>query len=333
MQSIIIKKSAWTKLESLPKYQQYNTLFDNKSKLLVAIPPAIQVNPKKVDIIFIYLFSKNTWRQYKIQQTTSTKLRIVYPAAINRNKIYLISDLEELVILELIKDTNQCTIQFIKNTKLCLLNTNSYSSTIIQNQLYYKINNHFIKHNINTNKHQILPNSTIQHFGYNSLIHIQNKLILFGYINYQNPSIQQYDIRENFWEEKMAVNLPNEMKFISITSILNEQMILIIATDDYDKCCLFTYDIQTHIIKKITINLPEYPTEMFAIHDKTKDALVTKTWIKNNFKELPLCLEAMINKYYINEMIHLFNINGQHYQLNLFHILHKNYISIVQSVR
>ena len=116
MQSKIIKKSLWTTLKSIPQSDNY-TSFEKKSKLLVSIPRAIQLNHKKADVILLYKFSNNSWRKYKIQPTIDT-----------------ISDMEELIMLELIKHTNQCTTQSIKNAKLRLLEigTTSYSSTIIQ---------------------------------------------------------------------------------------------------------------------------------------------------------------------------------------------------------
>ena len=136
-----MKKSSWTTLKSIPQSDNY-TLFEKKSKLLVSIPRAIQLNHKKADVILVYKFSNNSWKKYKIQPTIDTKPRIVYPAAINGNKIYLISDMEELIMLELIKHTNQCTTQSIKNAKLGLLEigTTSYSSTIIQDVFYYVSN-------------------------------------------------------------------------------------------------------------------------------------------------------------------------------------------------
>lgn len=321
MQSKIIKKSLWTTLKSIPQSDNY-TLFEKKSKLLVSIPRAIQLNHKKADVILVYKFSNNSWKKYKIQPTIDTKPRIVYPAAINGNKIYLISDMEELIMLELIKHTNQCTTQSIKNAKLGLLEigTTSYSSTIIQDVFYYVSNRRFVKYNINTKKQQSLPKPSIQTFCYNCFIHIQNKLMLFGEIDYQTSSIQQYDIKNNRWK-LLPIKLPNKIKFISSATILNEQMVLIIATADDKHCFLAAYEIQTNIIQKITISLPEFPSQIFAIHDKKKDALITNRWIQKNFEKIPICLTAVISNYYINEMIHLIDMNGRHYQIDTFQIV------------
>mgnify|MGYP005745817051 FL=1 len=161
----------------------------------------------------------------------------------------------------------------------------------------------------------------MQHIESKSIIPVKNKLILFSQIDWVILSIQQYNIENNHWK-LLPVKSSYNIRIISATTILHQQMILIIAKDNPFHYFLAVYEIQSKTLKRKAINLPQPCTNLFAVNDKNKDILITKTWIKNQFKKrIPECIEAMITKYYINEMIHIIDNNNRHYQLDVIQIL------------
>ena len=310
----------WTKLKSIPTYSMFHVSYDKESQSLIAIPIFMDA------VIFKYSFSKDLWEEYTIQPINQTLITVKILATIKDNKIYLISQNEQLVVLELMKHTNRCTIQFIQNPNFLknlfkLPSRAYYATTSIQDEFYYISNKHFIKYNIKTNKHQILRNSSMQHTDRKSIIPVKNKLILFCQIDWVILSIQQYNIKNNHWK-LLPVKSSYNIRIILATTILRQQMILIVAQDSPLHYFLAVYEIQSKTLTRKAINLPQPCTNLFAVNDKNKDILITKTWIQNQFKkQIPACIEAMITKYYINEMIHIIGNNNRHYQLDVIQIL------------
>jgi len=305
---------SWNKLHSLQpyllQYLWFATLFDRKCKSLVFIPQTIRPIKK----IYKYSFLMKSLQTCQIQH------EILYPITINKNKIYTICGKNKLKIIEIFNDN--CKIEYLKNLYAINKFKDPHSSfIIIQKQMYCITDSHFIKYNIKTKKHQILPNSSIRNW-FDASLKVKNNLILFGRIDHKTPSIQQYDISNNYWEI-LPVKLPTKINFISTTSILNEQMILILATDI--DLCFFIYEVKTQIFKKLNIKLPKYIrmcNQIFAMNDKKRDISIVNGWIANNSNNLPVALQLMISSYYINEFIHLMNPRtGDHYNIDVFHIL------------
>ena len=321
--------SLWTKLKSIPSnttQHPIEILFEKKSKSLIVTPYVFDINPKAENIIFKYSFSMNSWMTYKIE---TTHIKSLIPATIHQNKMYSICNLDEIAILDMdhtyqsYNNSTTCTMKFIENATSVITSIIPYTSYFMINDHFYCISNsHFSKYNINTKKHQILPHSSIRNWFGASLTQVKNNLILFGRIDHKTPSIQQYDISNNCWEI-LPVKLPTKINFISTTSILNEQMILTFATD-IDRC-FFIYEVKTRIFKKLNIKLPKYIrmcNQIFAMNDKKRDISIVNGWIANNSNNLPVALQLMISRYYINEFIHLMNPRtGDHYNIDVFHIL------------
>ena len=307
---------SWNKLHSLQpyliQYLWFATLFDRKCKSLVFIPQTIRPIKK----IYKYSFLMKSLQTCQIQH------EILYPITINKNKIYTICGKNKLKIIEIFNDN--CKIEYLKNLYAVNKFKDPHSSfIIIQKQMYCITDSHFIKYNIKTKKHQILPNSSIRNWFGASLTQVKNNLILFGRIDHKTPSIQQYDISNNCWEI-LPVKLSTEINFISTTSILNEQMILILATDI--DLCFFIYEVKTQIFKKLNIKLPKYIrmcNQIFAMNDKKRDISIVNGWIKNEYQNryIPVCLKEIIHHYYINESIHATSKIGDLYQIDVFDIL------------
>ena len=55
-------------------------------------------------------------------------------------------------------------------------------------------------------------------------------------------------------------------------------------------------------------------------NDEKEDILLTYGWIRNEYKDTPVCLQRLIKKYYVKEMVHLFNSN-EHYKIDATQIL------------
>ena len=320
--------SLWTKLKSIPSnttQHPIEILFEKKSKSLIVTPYVFDINPKIENIIFKYSFSMNSWMTYKIE---TTHMKSLIPATIHQNKMYSICNMDEIAILDMdhtyqsYNNSTTCTMKFIENATSVITSIIPYTSYFMINDHFYCISNsHFSKYNINTKKHQILPHSSIRNW-FDASLKVKNNLILFGRIDHKTPSIQQYDISNNYWEI-LPVKLPTKINFISTTSILNEQMILILATDI--DLCFFIYEVKTQIFKKLNIKLPKYIrmcNQIFAMNDKKRDISIVNGWIANNSNNLPVALQLMISSYYINEFIHLMNPRtGDHYNIDVFHIL------------
>ena len=306
----------WTKVRSIKdfftdKQQKFATLFDRKYKSLVFIPYSVGSAKK----ICKYSFPTGS------VTTTQIQHGFVYPTTINENKIYTIWGKNNLMIVEITNNETRFTSKFLTNLYALGLFKDPYSSfKIIQDQIYCITANHFIKYNVNTRKHQVLPNSSILNYFGASLTQVKNKLILFGKIDHKTPSIQQYDIINNYWEI-LPVKLPKEIRFMSTTTILNQQMILILGID-IDPY-IFIYEIKTNIFKKSDIKLPKKCNQIFAMNDKKRDNLIAEAWFRKECQNLyiPLCLKRTICKYYINEIIHSTNTVGNLHKIDVFVIL------------
>ena len=339
----------WTKLKPIPSKSitpYYQILFEKKSNALIALPYFFSVNPEAQNTLFKYSFTMNSWKTYQIQTTNATNVihrseymkifdhskdtRILFPASIHQNKIFIIcnNNMNEIAMLEMnhtyqtYNNATTCTIKFIEYVTSMKILSIITSLNIMKDHFYCFSDTHFIKYNINTKTHQILPNPSIQNHLGPSMIQTENKLILFGKIDHKTPSIQQYDIINNYWEI-LPVKLPKEIRFISTTTILNQQIILIfgININPY----IFIYEIKTNTFKKSNIKLPnciKRCNQIFAINDEKHDNFVANAWINKNSINIPLTLHLIITQYYTNEIIHLINPKtGDHYNIDVIHIL------------
>ena len=111
--------SNWKKLTHFqPDYHpHYTILFQKESKSLIAVPHSIPIDIKtKSDyIIYKYVFSSNSWKQYDIEQLTeSNEKRRIYPKAINKGYIYANTHKHEIAMITLINETNKYKIKIIR---------------------------------------------------------------------------------------------------------------------------------------------------------------------------------------------------------------------------
>lgn len=325
----------WTKLKNLPYkthcYHQYRILFQRATKSLVFVPHEISNNNKTEYVIYKYLFSKNSWKKYEIQTTkTWNGSRLIYPGAINENKIYSYTDKHEIIMLQLIDNTNKYTFNIIKNIKE-IDGLHPYGTSIFVNDDFHYIANKHIKFNINSQILEIVPGSSVSQIqNGKGLTRIKDKLILFRVTNniYIHRNIYEYDIKKQSWQT-LSTSLPMALWILSCATILNGQIILISGIDynqDDESNNIYIYEVKRKVIKKSNVKFTsEHENQIFTINDEKKDMLLTHGWIRIQCQSfnvhLPECLFRMINSYCINEFVHTINTIGHHYKINILEIL------------
>lgn len=321
--------SNWKKLTHFqPDYHpHYTILFQKESKSLIAVPHSIPIDIKtKSDyIIYKYVFSSNSWKQYDIEQLTeSNEKRRIYPKAINKGYIYANTHKHEIAMITLINETNKYKIKIIR--KMNKTKQYAYGKSIIIKDEYHYISRNHNKYNLNTQKFTINPIPTKGIYFPTTLLHVQRKLMSFVQ-NLQDNSYYcyEYDIKTND-SQYYPIKLPNNNYCISCTSILNGQMILISATNrsKHDQCKIYIYEVKTKIIKKSKIKFPsKYYQYIFAINDKKKNGLLTYGWINSQYRNtyIPTCLKALIQKFCVNEILHTINRDNKHYKIDVLEII------------
>ena len=339
--------SLWKKLPCIPhKVNSENkAFFDRKSKLFVVLPHIIgdvDVFDRIEEALWKYSFLRNKWERYTIQLTmeqsfdfTPLIIPLLNPVGINSdgNKMYFCSDSNEVVILQLMSDTNVCKLKVIKDleVKCGISSACLFGSGVMVGDEFHIIYEQHVKYNINTEKFQILGDLPKKRICYGGLINMENKLWLFGGYDYELSAfdtVYEYDIVNNHWK-CVAVKLPHAIKFVSCASILNGQMILVFGVSQSDDRTpverfdhIFIYEVATKIIKKSRIILPEWGSQIFAISDEKKNSILIRCWIEEQWCNFPEDLIKLIFDYYIYEVIHLLsNKNGSHYEIDVFEIL------------
>ena len=310
--------SLWTKLEPIPFISHcfgYRILFQRKTKSLVAI-----LSNMNTDLIYKYLFASNSWRKYELQPPKKlNQPNLVLDGAINGDTIYSYTNKHQIAIIKLINETNKYKLQIIKKVDKNQQLEPWGTAIIIADELHY-INNGHLKYNINTRECNTLTNKVIPYAAV-GLTKVKNKLLLFGG---RKDFVREYDIKNNHWKS-LPIELFNTMHVRSCTTILNEQMILISLADQHGIFKIYIYEVKTKIIKKSCIKMPyainRNPCcDIFAINDEKEDILLTYGWIRNEYKDTPVCLQRLIKKYYVKEIVHLFNSN-EHYKIDATQIL------------
>ena len=105
-----LKLPLWITLAPLPvftqshRYKMYLT-FKSDCKSLIALPNILRKDSKVV--MYKYCFGSDYWQKYEVEVPKRLyDQRILLPGAINRNKIYSLTNKSEIVMFELINETN-----------------------------------------------------------------------------------------------------------------------------------------------------------------------------------------------------------------------------------
>ena len=72
-------------------------------------------NDAKV-VLYKYCFCSDYWEKYEVQVSKGLHgERILFAGAVNGNKIYLLTNKSEIIMFELVNETNKCNLKIIKN--------------------------------------------------------------------------------------------------------------------------------------------------------------------------------------------------------------------------
>ena len=327
-----LKLPLWITLAPLPvftqshRYKMYLT-FKSDCKSLIALPNILRKDSKVV--MYKYCFGSDYWQKYEVEVPKRLyDQRILLPGAINRNKIYSLTNKSEIVMFELINEANKCNIKIIENVNENLEMCTPGAAILIKDTFRGIPINHF-KYNIKTEKLDVVVGPLHQYYRNSNLvrIRIKDKLLLFvssKYVPYL--FIQEYDIKNDFWQ-CLSNKLSKSFHIMSWTSILNGQMILISGTGQFpDKdTVILIYEIKTKRLKKSNIKFSMIGRNyLYAMNDKKMDILSINAWIKHQCRNSnirwPECLKGIVINFFIKEFVHVINSNGEHCKIDVFKI-------------
>ena len=184
----------------------------------------------------------------------------------------------------------------------------------------------------NTNKHIVYTPTTkkfdIMHdfdkmkgdfqISYHNLVQFKNKLLVFGGLDTSNKAlgtIHEYSIQHNSWNT-LDIKCPPGLSSFGATTVLKEQFVILfggekqaeIATDD-----IWIYSIQTQAFRKSKVKCPiNGQFHAFSYNDDERDERTVFGYIREFFQNIsdikfpPIYLIKIIDKYFLNEWIHLF---------------------------
>ena len=173
---------------------------------------------------------------------------------------------------------------------------------------------------------------------YHRLIQLRDKLLLFGGTTMNSHDIAeivQYDIKSNKWS-KLDRSMPVKLGLFAATAVLNGQYV--ITFGGYSQCDetddIWIYSVQDKEFRKSKIRSAITGNcQAFTINNKDKDEKAVFGYIRAEWNESeisdnlfpPRYLIRIINRYYMNEWVHLWSTNyQQHCRINVFDILSRD---------
>ena len=319
--------SSWITLASIPESNQfyrYRILFERDSKCLIAVPHIMFKNDAKV-MLYKYCFCSDYWEKYEAQVSKGLHDgRILFAGAVNGNKIYSLTNKSEIIMFELINETNKCNLKIIQNVIENYDEDVAGATIFIQDEFHYIFKKH-VKYNIKKEKFDVVVGPLHQYFHSDNSMRIKDKLLLFvSCKSVPQLIIQQYDIKNDFWQ-RLSIQLPKIFHIISCTAILNGQMVLISGYREDDKDILI-YEIKTKRLKKSNIKFSMIGRNyLYAMNDKKMDILSINAWIKHECRNSnirwPECLKGIVINFFIKEFVHVINSNCQHCKIDVFKII------------
>ena len=337
----------WIKLSGNPNQQAHDQtmVFDKKRKSVFAIlhMDETDAEPRLIE----YSFNTNSWIKYQIQAKSDTpfELRWYNPIAIDceENEIYLCNNPNQITEFK-IMDNHIAKIEKITDLNEIIIGKVFGSGIMIKNEFHIiggVLQNNHIRYNPNEQKcevlHDLVPVIKVNTVCFANTIKVQEKILIFGGSNNDNvfDVVGEYDILNDAWY-RLKIKLPKALVSVELTPILNGQFILLLGginnftTMDIEDS-IYIYSVNDKTFRESNVKLPEEASfKGFAIKDVIKDRLATFGWIRDQWSECgidnhlfpPEYLIKIICAYYINEWIHLFNIdNYQHYKIDVFDII------------
>ena len=204
------------------------------------------------------------------------------------------------------------------------------------------------------NKHLRLNNisnkfETFYKFNYkfdsHKVIKIPNKILMFGGFNRSAPvslmsnhtnnhkyiqEIYDFDIQSSVWK-RLNVFIPYKLCSFGCVSILNGQYVLILGGETTD--VMFSNNILIYCVNKQIFTQSQIKCPLESIYDaisitnRPQDEMITSGYVRQIHQIhdnliIPYYLIQIINNYYWNESIHLFDgFEGKHWKINVYDIL------------
>ena len=289
-----------------------------------------------------YSFAANTWIKQPTVNNLPADFCTYYEAlglAINsEQQLFIYNSKGTLATIQLKNmDTLPANWNVIQHNSL---HTNiGTKAIIINNQLHIIGGNWFasckhLKYNSDT---QSFDSSHSIQFGYPALVKLNNKLLSFGghrsirgpYDPYLND-VQEYDIINETWIKCKSV-ISREMIVDGAVTVLNQQFIILFGGYNGENINeIWIYSVKEKTFKESKVRCPgKRGGRAFAINDPTKDELSVFGYIRSQWRKCGICdhsfmpryLIKIVNRYYMNERIHLIDIfGGEHWAIDVFDI-------------
>ena len=305
------------------------------------------------DGLFQYDYGKNIWNKHNIINNLPEDFFNFYLFDIprheqaatihaNDNKIYFLNQNSQMAILHIDEEQPKWIIQDE------MLQIGFGAQGIIINNEYHIIGgyNHpkHIKYNEKLKKFEELHdiknvmNLTCDIFDQRIIKISNSKYLMFGGFdtpNLQLNGIHQYDTLNNQWI-KLKLKTPTPLDSFGCTKILCNQYIILFGGYNHTGLLIdniWIYSILNKTFKESKLKCPQRGKfKAFTINDKNQEKIVTHGFIRDVWTEYnmndqlfpPKYLINIIQKYYINEFIHLFDESdtgiGKHWRIDVFEI-------------
>ena len=165
---------------------------------------------------------------------------------------------------------------------------------------------------------------------------LSNNLLLFG--GYKSDTlgcwspqnhILQFNTDKHEWKKLYSAILPDDLTYFACTHALKQQFILICGghlmtnPGSYATDSIYVYNVETQLMNKSNWKCPQPGIySAVAIHDAFQDQKVIFGYVRTQRRMfLPFDLLDMIQQYYYNEYIYLFDDEGTEFKINTLNII------------
>ena len=294
-----------------------------------------------------YDHGNNTWKQciisnklpdgfYAYNSTLGAVPSNSHPIAIDpeTNTIYFLNGKMSLATLKLDgKDTDKKWIIKDNVFKYDL----AAQATVINTEYHLISHEKHLKYNATTNKFEMMHDLTeIDLFDVycRQFIHIKDKVLLFGADDDEKQFIFEYNVSNNKWM-KLSVNVPISLLLFGATSILYDQYVALFGglDDEFDaQDDIWIYSIVDETFRKSKVKCPKKSAEYraFTMNDRKTDEMITSGFVRDKWRKCdipnhlfpPQYLIRIMHNYYLNEYIHLFDMENRcdHWKIDVFDI-------------
>ena len=171
---------------------------------------------------------------------------------------------------------------------------------------------------------------------YHQLVRLKNELLLFGGLDMSDTALRtvyEYSITNNVWN-KLDTKVPSLLSLFGGTAIFRDQFIILFGGEKKGVPIndIWIYCVKNQSFKKSNIKCPfKGQCQAFTYNDDRKDELTIFGYFRAKWSKCgmanhlfpPTYLIKIVNKYYLNQWIHLLFIkwNNFHWKIDIYDIL------------